>query len=561
MKHRILCIIASLVIIFTASQKPPIGSAAQPQAPDVSPEVAAALQESDSVRVIIELNAPDVSQMSLSEQTESVQIIQDDVLAGLSEPDFRLKRRFQTIPVLAGEVTVAGLKALEASDKVVSIQLDLPIQAHDSASLNGLQANLVHSAYGVTGQGVTVAVLDTGIDLDNPDFTGRIIAQHCFTDGDCQNNAGGDTSSDESAYADDLNGHGTNVAGIIASNGLTYAETKGFAPAARLVAVRVLDYSGIGWTSDWLAGLEWIYANIGSVPVKVINMSLGTYTLYGNNCDGNFNSIASIINSLRSKGVAIFASTGNQGNSTALSAPACLSNVVGVGATYDGNIGRQPYINTYYDIYGGSWPSCYDGSTSLNTITCFTNSNAMMDIVAPGALITSSKLGGGTVTYCGTSQASPTAAGVAALMLEVNPWLTPAQIESTMQATGVAVVDAKNGLTFKRIDALKAVQSQTTISISGNHIGLVDEATTFTAVVDPFASTLPITYTWQVDGFAPYISTNPNINTAKYIFDTSGYKQINLSVTNGGGTFTDSHTIYIFASLPHKVYLPLIMQK
>ncbi|NMC12310.1 MAG: S8 family serine peptidase [Chloroflexi bacterium] len=538
-----------IVLFFAAWQITPAGMATSPRAPEILPEVTAALQESERVRVIVELNIPDVGSMSLSDQIEQVQVHQDAVLNGLSETEFTLKRRFQTIPALAGEITAAGLKALEADEAVASIRLDLPITAHDSAALSALQANTVHSAYGITGQGVTVAVLDTGVDIDHPDFSGRIIAQHCFTDGDCQDYAGDSSLTDESGYADDLNGHGTNVAGIIGSNGIAYAETKGFAPAAKLIALRVLDRSGSGWTSDWEAGLEWLYNTRGSTSVDVINMSLGTNVLYSGNCDSTWYTAASLISALNSAGVAIFASTGNAGSSSSISAPACISNVIGVGATSDGNLGAR------------SWFGCSDSSTSLNKITCFTNSNAMMDMVAPGAYITSSGMGGGTSTYYGTSQASPTAAGVAALMLEVNSALTPAQIQAAMQATGVAVVDAKNGLTFKRINALKAVQSQTTVSISGNQIGVIGMPTTFTAVVNPFASSVPITYTWQVDGFAPYISTDPDVNTAAYNFSTSGNKVINLTVTNGGGTFTDSHNIYIFVSLPNKVYLPVIAEK
>jgi len=288
LKHRILHTIAFIVIIFSAGRIPSIGMAAYLPAPDVLPNVITALQESDRVRVIIELNAPDISSMSFSERAEQVQLLQDAVLSGLSEPDFKLKRRFQTIPALAGEVTAAGLKELEANGAVASIRLDIPVSAHDSAALSGLQADIVHSAYGVTGQGVTVAVLDTGIDIDHPDFSGRIIAQHCFTDNDCQDYAGDLSLADESGYADDLNGHGTNVAGIIGSNGITYTETKGFAPAANLVALRVLDRYGSGWTSDWEAGLEWLYNTRGSTSLDIINMSLGTDVLYsGNRRGGN----------------------------------------------------------------------------------------------------------------------------------------------------------------------------------------------------------------------------------------------------------------------------------
>jgi subtilisin family serine protease len=90
-------------------------------------------------------------------------------------------------------------------------------------------------------------------------------------------------------------------------------------------------------------------------------------------------------------------------------------------------------------------------------VTCFTNSNSTLDLLAPGAPITSAGRNGGRSTFFGTSQASPHAAGAAAVLLEVDPTLTPDQIETLLKTTGVKVTDAKNGLTFPRIDLLAAV--------------------------------------------------------------------------------------------------------
>jgi subtilisin family serine protease len=157
--------------------------------------------------------------------------------------------------------------------------------------------------------------------------------------------------------------------------------------------------------------------------------------------------------------VTVFASTGNQGSATQIAAPACLSGVIGVGATFDGNLGREPDSNTWNDNWGGSWPACFNATTSLQTIVCFTNSNAMMDIVAPGVWITAPYPGGGTASFAGTSQASPTAAGIAALLLQARPGLTPSQIETYLKSTGTQVTDPKNGLQFPLINALSAVQA------------------------------------------------------------------------------------------------------
>ena len=126
-----------------------------------------------------------------------------------------------------------------------------------------------------------------------------------------------------------------------------------------------------------------------------------------------------------------------------------------------------------------------------------------------------------------------------------------------MQNTGVAIYDLNSGRTFKRINALNAVQSQTTALIAGSTVGLVNNPVTFTAVVDPFSTSVPITYTWTVSGFSPIVSTTPSVKTAAYTFTTAGTKTINLNVTNGGGSFSDTHTIKVFTSLPNKCYLPV----
>ena len=346
------------------------------------------------------------------------------------------------------------------------------------------------------------------------------------------------------------------MAGILASSGAESDETKGFAPEANLVAVRVLDETGEGRTSDWVAGLEWVYTNtiLGKVPVDVVNMSFGSGSTYAGNCDSEYASAAGMINLLNAAGVAVFASTGNNAKSGSITSPACISNVIAVGATADSHLSQKIWD------FDGEYV-CTDAYTALDKIICFTNRSSAMDLLAPGAKITSSDIGGGEpVTAYGTSQAAAVATGVAALVLQVNPDITPADLLSAMQSNGVAIEDSRLGLTFYRVDALKAVQSQTSAIIAGNTVGLVNNTYTFKAVVNPFSTSVPITYTWEVAGYATYVSTTPSINTVAYNFSTAGTKQINLTVTNGVGSFTDSHTIKIFTSLPYKIFLPVLLQ-
>lgn len=137
---------------------------------------------------------------------------------------------------------------------------------------------------GFRGQGVTVAVLDTGIDTNGVDLEGDIVAQQCF----CENENGsgccpnGNSVQSGNGSAENDNGHGTNISGIITSDG--FIAPVGIAPDAKIVAVKVLDNTNsFSNTAQIISGLEWVLMN--RPDVDVINMSLGTSTLFGEVCD------------------------------------------------------------------------------------------------------------------------------------------------------------------------------------------------------------------------------------------------------------------------------------
>jgi subtilisin family serine protease len=105
-----------------------------------------------------------------------------------------------------------------------------------------------------------------------------------------------------------------------------------------------------------------------------------------------------------------------------------------------------------------SFPNvCADSQTAADQVTCFSNGGSALDLLAPGALITSTGRGGGTSTYLGTSQASPHAAGAAALLLQQTASLTPDQIEARLKSTGVVLTDPRSGLTAARIHVAAAL--------------------------------------------------------------------------------------------------------
>jgi len=333
--------------------------------------------------------------------------------------------------------------------------------------INVEQARL---AYGVTGSGMTAAVLDTGIRATHNDFAGRLVAQVNFT-GD----NGGNTGN-----AGDGNGHGTHVAGIIAANGTH----RGMAPGASIAALKVLDNNGNGVFSDIHEGLDWVIANRTAHNITVVNMSLGDG---GNYTDHASDGTLSRINTLRAAGVAVCVAAGNDfytwSSVQGMAYPGVFPSTVSVGAVYDANIGGVGY---------GS--GAVANTTAADRVCPFSqrlhanvSATARTDIFAPGAAITSAGITSDTssATQHGTSQATPAIAGVIILLQDYYQRTTGSlptvdQIESWLRAGAVTITDGDDendnvintNLDFPRVDALAALQAAelevgATFSISG----------------------------------------------------------------------------------------------
>lgn len=524
-----------------------------PMASPITPPVRQALAASGEARVLITLEGAG----ALSPAPAHVREMQDGVFSRLPAGALQITHRYRMVPGLAGILRETGLSALEEDPAVVRVQLDAAGRGHLGQSVSAVQADLVHQLYGMTGNGVRVAVLDTGVDVDHPDLAGAIAAQHCFTDGDCV--PGG---SDEGTSAQDEHGHGTNVTGILASRGVV--SHPGFAPGVEIVALRVLDENNWGWLSDWLAALDWILANQATLQVDLVNMSLGTLALYSGNCDGDWPLMASTIAALRAQDVALFTSSGNQGAASAMGSPACNAEAIAVGATYDGDLGRQPQSGTYREWFGGSWPDCYDAQGTLQTITCFTNSGPLLDLVGPGARITAPGLGGGLSTYVGTSQAAPTAAGIAALLRQARPDLSPAALEVALEGSGPLLVDPKNGLQFPSLNAWAALASVFPVAPEGITLTvpaviIPGGAAAFTAEVWPITATRPLTYVWQATGQQTITRTNALPDTASFAWPLTGPQEVRVTAGNVAGRVTITRAVSVVPGIA--LYMPLAAKR
>jgi subtilisin family serine protease len=399
------------------------------QVQTIGTEVQRALQTQDRIRVIVALKLPVGTGLTLADRGRAVQQAQNQVLENVSRDDFQVMHRYTAVPALAGITTARGLAALLASSAVERIDLDAPGSGGLAQSVPQIKADLLRNI-GLTGNGVTIAVLDSGIDSDHLDLSDAKVDEQCFCSGGggcCPN--GLPTQSGPGAAEDD-NGHGTNVTGIITGNG--QVAPVAVAPGTNIVAIKVLDANNsFCCSSDVIAGLDYILAN--RPDVRIVNMSLCTFATFAGDCDNATAftmAFASVINMLTSNGISVFASSCNSGLPNQMGAPACAANTISVGAVDDGD-----------------------------NVAAFSNSGPTLDLLAPGVGVTAAGIGGGISTFTGTSMASPHAAGTAALLLEAYPGLSPADILNALKGTGVIRIDPKNGLSHPRIDAEAAFLS------------------------------------------------------------------------------------------------------
>jgi subtilisin family serine protease len=415
------------------------------QAASVGARVLDELRARPRVRVIVALR-DSTATTDLTLRNAEVHAIQGNVLEGLRPEDFTLTHRWQSLNAFAGEVTAAGLRALSEDPDVLMVDVDPPAYADSAETAALIRVDQVRGA-GITGRGVVVAVLDTGVDTRHPDIRDSLVDQQCFCTapsgaGCCPN--GTNRQSGDGAAEDDQ-GHGTNVTGIITSDGRVAPQ--GMAPDAQIVAIKVLDKTGAGTSGSILSGLDYV---INSRPeVKVVNVSIGLANLFSGACDGAASfttAFATAVNTLRGRGALLFASSGNNGSSSQIAVPACIGNAIAVGAVYKNDSGTVTF-------------GCTDATTAPDRVACFSNSDSQVDVLAPGAPVTSAGIGGGVSTFLGTSQACPVAAGVAALLYQARPGIGADAVEAALKNTGVPLTDPKNGLSFRRIDAKAAVDS------------------------------------------------------------------------------------------------------
>jgi len=298
-----------------------------------------------------------------------------------------IKYQYHAIPAIAASIPVQAINGLKNNPNVAYIEEDAIInifwvEDNDTETpwgVDRIDAEKAHTL-NFTGEGVKVAIIDTGIDYTHPDLAA--------------NYAGGYNFIKTLKTPMDDNGHGTHVAGIIAA-GDNDTGVVGVAPDAELYALKALGRTGSGYISDVNEAIDWAIDN----NMDVISMSLGS--------SYNSTSQHALCDAAYEKGIVIVASAGNDYGG-AVSYPAAYDSVIAVSAT-----------------------NYTDG------IAYFSSTGPEVELAAPGVHVNSTYLGGTYTTLSGTSMAAPHVSGVVALLLGANSTMSPSEIREILANTSI----------------------------------------------------------------------------------------------------------------------------
>jgi serine protease AprX len=388
----------------------------------------------------------------------------------------------RTLPVVNGfaaRMSPAAARALAARDDVRAVSANGEVQQRQfiptsflrTAYPGAVQADKVWNASSPsTGKGIGVAVIDTGIDGDLPDFrasqsdpSSRVIASAVV--------------NPNATTAGDGNGHGTHVAGLIAGNGAARAGDDplsghyiGIAPDANLISVKVSDDAGATTVLDVIYGLQFVLDHRHRYGIRVVNLSLSSTVAESAATDP----LDAAVESVWLHGVVVVAAAGNAGTAAdAVSyAPGNDPYVISVGATDDGG------TRAFGDDAVASWSS--RGVTQ--------DGYAKPDVLAPGAhLVSTLAPGSAFVALCpacvedgayfrvgGTSMSAAVVSGAVAVLLELHPGWTPDQVKGALRNSGATPPGS----------SVRAVRLQSAVGAWGSQL-VSNQGLTPSSAIDP----------------------------------------------------------------------------
>ncbi|MGQ9582709.1 MAG: S8 family serine peptidase [Thermoplasmatota archaeon] len=359
------------------------------------------------------------------------------------------------IPVLTAQLPRDKVASALELPGVARIEADVPLEPSLDTSVPSIRVDEVWRDYGLRGEGVTVCVVDTGIDgnhtsLDDLDDIAstddpKIVA---FYDA-----ASSPEVTDGSTPPFDADGHGTHVAAVAAGTGMGSPAGRfiGVAPGAKLVGVKILANGSTDMvSSDAIRGIEWAMANRDNYGIRVLSMSFGAkFTAPFLTNDGT-SALSQLCNRAAAEGLVCVASAGNSGPMPrSISPPGDARDVITVG-----NVRDDHTLNP---------------TSSRGPVGRLTNTYVKPDVCAPGTDIYSAEANSGDrfVAATGTSDSCPHVSGLVALMIQALPDLRPSDVMSILHSTAEPRAtlpwqsSPNNDYGWGVVDAVRAIENCT----------------------------------------------------------------------------------------------------
>jgi len=341
----------------------------------------------------------------------------------IDEVGFEPSWRFHHIPIIAGTIETELLDELLDVEGVVFLTLNGEMRIALDNAIGIHHVDTVWD-YGYTGEGISIAIIDTGIDplhvglndFDDDPTTNdpKVVAFY-----DALDDSGDDGSGETEPYDDQ--GHGSHCAGISAGTGAVdegplgddSKPYRGVAPDAWLVGVKVLDSGGSGSFAEVMRGMEWTIDNKIKYNIRAASMSLGGVWLVELTQEQE-ERVTHLANEMVAAGISLMIAAGNSAAYGTIGTPGAAKDVITVGSTED---------SKELAVYSSKGPT-HEGQIKPNVAAI---GSAVMSVEANS--------GNGYASYSGTSMATPMVAGMAVLLLQANPDLQPLMIRTILEST------------------------------------------------------------------------------------------------------------------------------